>query len=143
MPYQRGSRTFRIIFDPASSPTTSLPGLEVIAKPMRFGKIYELAELDGVAGASSLTPSEEDKAVMNKGIDRLLESLVSWDMTDEDGQPVPLDRAGLDTLDIDQILELIDAWSDIIMGNLSRGKAKSSIGGQRSVEGSIPMEPLS
>lgn len=140
MPFQKSTRTFRIIFDPATTPGTSLAGLEVIARAVKFGKVFELAELGKISGAR--VPTEEDKKIMGVGIDKLLDSMVSWDMTDEDGQPVPLDRAALDDLDIDQMIELIDAWSDVIMGNLTPGKAKNSTDGQKSVEGSIPMEPL-
>lgn len=141
MPYQKSTRTFRIIFDSASKPDTSLAGLEVIAKAIKFGKVFELAELEGLSGARM--PTEEDKKIMGIAIGKLMESLVSWDMTDENGDPVPLDRAAIDDLDIDQGIELMEEWSDVIMGNVSQGKAKNSAGGQKSVEGSIPMEPLS
>lgn len=125
MPYVKVPRVYRIVFDPATSPETTVPGLEVLSRALAFGTVL------GVQGLSK----REQVSVM-------LDVLISWDMTDEDGQAIPLTAETFDALDWEQGLEILNAWTDVQMGNLNPGKSQNSGSGQNSEEKDlqIPME---
>lgn len=78
-----------------------------------------------------------------KNVDKMLEALISWDMTEPDGTPVPLTVEGYDSLDWAQGVEILNAWTDTQMGNLSEKKAKNSGNGQAlDPDMPMPMETL-
>lgn len=78
-------------------------------------------------------------------------ALVSWNLEDdvlgEDGQPtgekvpVPATREGLESQDMDFVMDIVLAWQDALMA-VSAPLAKTSPNGARSLEASMPMETL-
>lgn len=138
MGYKKVSRTFNIIFD---KPDDVLNGLEIKARAVKFGKAIDLTELGLMSG--NRIPTAEDKAILERGVERLFQSMYEWNMTDDDGAPIPCTAEEFNDLDFGQSVDIINAWSDIILGNVTEKKELNSNTGPPSEVGLIPMEPLS
>lgn len=67
--------------------------------------------------------------------------LISWDLT-EGGVEIPATAAGLRTLDLAQLMRVIQAWQRAVM-NVELPLAQRSADGEPSEALSLPMEPLS
>jgi hypothetical protein len=104
-----------------------MAGLEVVARSMTTGQLIELNGKDSGHGAQS---------------DAFASALVSWNLEDEDGAPVPATLEGIRSLEVDFTLKIMNAWLDAVNG-VSAPLDPSSSGGLPSVVGSIPMETLS
>lgn len=143
MGYRRVPKTFKLTFEDE-------PGLEVYCRSAPLGQILALMEL---------VKEEDDGKMSLRELGRLEElfstfgaSLKSWNLEDEDGNPITWDPTGeetevqakvraLKTQDLDFVLSLILAWMDAVVGVSDPLKRKSSSGDQ-SPEGSIPMATL-
>lgn len=103
-------------------------GLVVRMKGISFGKVRRLiALLDGDTG---------NDAVMGAISDQLVANLVSWNLEDERGVPVPETAQGIDDQDFDLILKIIENWLDQITGpDAELGKGSPS-------GASFPGQPL-
>jgi hypothetical protein len=97
--FQR-KRTYLITWDEGE-----LAGFEMRVKSMSLDDVITLT-----ASASSITP-ESAAAGANSVIEGLLEQfaafLVSWNLEDEDNQPVPATLAGLRSQDVPFLLQII------------------------------------
>ena len=116
MGFRHQPRTYLLTFeDPA------LEGLEVRARSLSIGEL------------------QSDEPV----VESFAHALVSWNLEDEDGNPLP---ATLETLrtypDIGFINGLTKAWIDAVTG-VDDELGKDSTSGETFPEASIPMEPLS
>lgn len=130
MPRIRTPRVFNVVFDILENEDTLWDGLELKCRGLGFGRVNELMK-DDVAG---------NRALM---ISHILESAFEWDNVDEDGKPIPLNAEELNKEEYAAIIELYNAWSAVISGNVSSKKERSSNAGPDSREVNIPMEPLS
>lgn len=103
-------------------------GLVVRMKGISFGKVRRLiALLDGDTG---------NDEVMGAISDQLVANLVSWNLEDERGVPVPETAQGIDDQDFDLILKIIENWLDQITGpDAELGKGSPS-------GASFPGQPL-
>lgn len=96
-----------------------MDGFTVRMKSIRFGKVRELMR--------ALDSEGNDDAVMESLAEHLLESIVSWDLVDDDGNEMPVDRESLDELDYAEVVELSGKWLDLITGpSPELGKDSSS-----------------
>lgn len=96
-----------------------LNGLVVRMKGITFGKVRALMR--------DMNGDEEDGAAMDRIVDALVDSLVSWTLEDENGAPVKPDKAGLESLDFDEVMEITGKWLDSITGpDKDLGKDSSS-----------------
>jgi hypothetical protein len=68
-------------------------------------------------------------------------SLIEWNLEDEDGVKVPTTVEGIESLDLPFVQELIDAWVTAVTG-VDKELGKDSPSGGPSQEVSIPMEVL-
>lgn len=83
-------------------------GLVVRLKGISFGKVRRLLNLmDGDTG---------NDRVMEEISGQLVANLVSWNLEDEHGTPVPATAEGIDGQEFDLILKLVNAWLDHITG---------------------------
>lgn len=129
MGYKRASKKFNLQF------TGELEGLEVQVKSITMG---EMLELEGIFTGDDKTPSSEDiQAVFQT----FVKALISWNLEDEKGKPVPATLKGLYSQDIEFIMEIIASWMEA-MTNVDRDLGKGSTSGVNSAEASIPMEML-
>lgn len=141
MPYVKVPRVYRIVFDPATSPETTVPGLEILSRALKFGEVFGLTDLGALSGGR--VPTAEDRALFSRGLSRMLGSLISWDMTEADGTETPLTVESFEALEFHQGVEILEAWIDTQMGNVSAPKAKNSGSGQSPApDMPIPMETL-
>lgn len=96
-------------------------GLIVRMKGMSFGKIRRLM--------SALSEDTNDQDSMEAIAKHVVDSLVSWNLEDDNG-PVPETLEGLDSLDFDLVLDIVNAWLAKMTGpNEDLGKG-SPAGGQ-------------
>lgn len=68
--------------------------------------------------------------------------LVSWNLEDEDGEPVPTTYEGLMSYDFQFVLAVVLGWMQAVAGVPTPLDRPSRDGGPSLVE-SLPMEPLS
>lgn len=115
-------RQYKLVFQ-----DEALAGVEITVRSLTSGQLIELQE----SGASH-----------EKLTKMLAEQLVSWNVEDEDGTPVPATLDGIRSLDLGFNKTVIDVWTDAVMG-VKAPLPQSSNGGHPSVEQSIPMDALS
>ena len=132
--YKRERRVYRLVFD-----DPEYEGLEIRVRSLPIGKLKTLIALD---------PEDESKEARAAAIEQLASSfakaLVSWNMTDEAGVPVPANLEALEDEDTDFVLMIIMQWLKVVssVGDGSPLPGPSTSGKSFPVE-SIPMEPLS
>lgn len=108
-------------------------GLEVTLRGMSLG---EYLELEGIG--------EVDRSSVGDQLRRFAESLISWNLEDEDtGEPVPTTVEAVYAQDQDLMLMLATRWIEALRGIVSAPLEQSSPDGEPSLEASIPMETLS
>ena len=86
---------------------------------------------------------EDGKAVILRQLERFAESLISWNIAEEDGSATPATRDEFFKLDEDLALALATEWIERIGGKVYGPLSVSSPAGEPSPAVSIPMEPLS
>ncbi|MFJ6066582.1 hypothetical protein ACIQHU_26500 [Streptomyces tendae] len=123
MGYKGTPRTVRIVFAEGHEHH----GAEARAKRMSFGE-WE-AVLEG----------GEDNAIAE-----FAKRIVSWNLTDDDDQPIPPTPEGLRQVDTGLVAAMKTAWLESIVGvHAADPLPQSSPSGEPSPVASIPMEPLS
>lgn len=135
--FQRKKKIYKLIFA-----DEEMQGLEVRCTSISIEKMLELTSLAGLAGKPPSEYTPEDYASIDTVFQAFAGALVSWNLLDEDGEPVPPTFEGVKTQDIDFIDVVIKAWMERVAG-ISDPLARNSTAGQRSLEASIPMETLS
>lgn len=114
-------KVFRLVFK-----DTDLEGLEVMARSLTTGQLIEL--------------QEAQKGGMHAAVTTMFAAaLVSWNLEDEDGSPVPATLEGVRSMEIDFNNAVIGAWTDAVVG-VKAPLSPTSSDGQPSVEASIPMD---
>ncbi len=131
-------RVFRIDFEDFEE----LEGLSVRAK---FGTLDDYMRSRDLIAAWQ---AADDKVSRVDGWEALYHEfeifLVEWNLTDsKTGESVPTTFEGMKSQDSWMILQIIAQWQKAIAGSLSGPKERTPSAGTRSVEGDIPMEPLS
>lgn len=106
-------------------------GLLVRVRPTTLGVMVELDELE----------DEADRPLID--IFRpLADVLLWWNLLDDNDEPVPPTLDAMLGQDSRMMGEIIRAWQQATMG-VSAPKGQKSTDGERSVEASLTMEPLS
>lgn len=77
--------------------------LVVRMKAIRIGKLRKLVRLIDDEGQTS-----EDG--LDEMFELLLEGLVSWNLDDEEGRPLPTTQDGIDELELPMVLEIMERW---------------------------------
>lgn len=107
------------------------PGLEVRMKGLKLGKLKKFITMDD----DDLDSSVEEIVKL------LAEGIVSWNLEDEDGQPVPTTPEAFDDQELEFLMDLFGAWSDRILG-VSKELGKDSTSGVSSPAPPLMMEAL-
>lgn len=81
-------------------------GLIVRMKAIRVGRLRKLM---GVLG-------EGDDGKLDEMFELLLEGLVSWNLEDEDGVPVPTTMEGLEQCEMPFVLAILEVWLENMTG---------------------------
>lgn len=104
-------------------------GLIVRLKGLRIGKLRKLIRI-----------MESDEQGLSDMLDELTETMaaaaVSWNLEDEDGNPVEFDRDGIEELELDQLMGIVNAWTGA-MTSVDDELGKDSTSGEK-----FPVPPL-
>lgn len=124
-------KVYKLVFqDP------DMDGLVVLARSVPLGKLLD-ASADSGAGADA-----EVGAKQTRGMFELFAgALVSWNLEEEDGTPVPATLDGVLGQDAEFVRGLIEAWSEALT-SVPGPLGKPSTSGGTSPELAIPMETL-
>lgn len=132
-PPERYQNTYRLVFaDP------EYHGLEVVVRRMSFGAFRAQAGIS-TFNPEKLVANQLDKADvdrLNRVLAELCDALVSWNLEDPDGNPVPATREGLDSQDLVLALQLLDAWMT------AAGQHQAPPRPDPALEAGLPMQPL-
>ncbi|HZO70059.1 MAG TPA: hypothetical protein VFB74_34115 [Kribbellaceae bacterium] len=133
-------RIYRLKFtdDEYCSPETGDP-LEVRVRPMSIGVLDMVGELTELR-ERKLTAADIKRIF--ELFELFAEHLVSWNLEDDKGEPVPTTVDGVRAQDLDFGLMLMFAWLDAVTG-VPAPLAQPSSGGVSYPAVSIPMETLS
>jgi hypothetical protein len=133
--YKRPPKVYKLKF----ADDDEFAGLEVRAKSVPLGKFLDLTKLVELQGGN-IGPEELDQ--IREMFSGFADALVSWNLLDEQDQPVPATLDGLMTQDFDFVLPVIIAWMEAVAGVAAPLKTASS-SGTTTLEASLPMAPLS
>lgn len=134
MGYKYSPKVQRIRFDE----THEFAGLEMTVRSMPMGKFLRLLKM---AEMRSQTPTAEDLEQTNDFFNLFGQNLVSWNMTDEEDNPVPATPDGVATLDFPFVTRLVMEYIDAVAG-VATPLGGNSNSGATSQAPSIPMEAL-
>ena len=132
MGYRRQPTVYRLIF-------SEYEGLEVMA---RSCSVEEMLKVTGLAAQMSSSPDDKQ---LTELFGFFAKRLVSWNLEDEDGKPVPATLKGLLGEEMGFILNIVQAWVRAITGVSSPLQNGSSNGpaARSPLEDSIPMTTAS
>lgn len=105
-----------------------LDGLVVRMRAIRIGKLRKLMQI--------VSADDQDEAAMDGMFGLVEEGLVSWNLEDETGQPVPATLVGIEEQELPLILTIMNAWLTQMTGP-SAGLGKGSPSGA-----TFPGQPL-
>jgi hypothetical protein len=109
-------------------------GAEARLSGMTYGEWEQVTGLDGGEGETNGAAS----------VRRFVEHLISWNLEDEAGQPVPTTLDAVKQLDHDLVAALNNAWIATLIGvHKDDPLPDSSLSGEPSLVESVPMEALS
>ena len=115
---------------------TDHDGLEVRVRGLTTGELLDTMEKSQEASADT------DGAAFRELLDLMADRIVSWNVSEEDGSPVPPGIDALMAQDPDFNLAIVNAWTTAISG-VPAPLDGDSPSGDPSLVASIPMEPLS
>lgn len=128
MGYRRQPTVYRLVFE-------EYEGLEVMARSVSIEELTKVLTL-----AQQMTSRPDDQQV-NEMFGWFAKRLVSWNLEDEDGKPVPATFKGILGEELGFMLKIIQAWVRAITG-VSAPLPNGSSGGPAArspLEESIPM----
>ncbi len=128
MGYKRKRKTYKLDFS-----GTEYEGLEATLTGLTTGEYLEFV---------SLSSSGEDENETEKMLKFFARHLVSWNLEDEDDQPVPPTYEGVTSNDLTMSMFILYAWTDALV-NVSEKTEKKSSAGEQLLTDSIPTETLS
>ncbi len=143
------SRILRLRFE-----DDDLAGLVVRARALSVAQLLEvtgLADAASEAGAAAEAGrgiSPEQRSQIDRLFALFAARLVSWNVTDDDGRPVPATHDGVMGQDFDQVLRIVMEWIQAVAGVAAPLARRSTPGGNGSSGPDpqelmgLPMEPL-
>lgn len=133
MGFTRKSKTYKLVFEDEQ--------YEGFTITMRSLSVGELLDFDDLRLSPATTAQEQRDKV--RGIATALTGAISsWNLEDEEGDPVPVTEAAILGLDGEMVDAIVEAWVSALIG-VSRPLVPRSPGGETTLEASIPMETLS
>jgi hypothetical protein len=133
--YKREARVYNLVFE-----DPEFDGLEVRVRSMSIGKVREFLLLQ----RAKTEDVEDALASTEKVFEMFASCLLSWNLEDDAGFSVPANREGINSQDMDFVMEIISAWMGTITGVPDETPLpETSTDGERFPVESIPMETLS
>lgn len=113
-------------------------GLEVKTGMLSLGTFLKISSLVDTANGD-MTEADVDEL-----FEQFCTVLLEWNIEDDGDQLVPTTKAGLYSLEFPFVMRLIMTWRDAMKGvSASDPLAEDSNSGEKSLEESMPMVPLS
>lgn len=97
---KRNPKIYNLKFDSS----TDYPGLEVQVRTMTMGQLFRVWTNDDASNGSAPT------------FEMFLDRIVSWNLEEGDGTPVPVTREAIEGEDDDLISAILKQWVDAIRG---------------------------
>lgn len=130
MGYKAKIKTYLIQFDEGHE----YHGAEARLSGMTYGEWEQVTGLDGGGGDTNGAVS----------VRRFVDHLISWNLEDEDGKPLPMTMDTVKEIDHDLVAALNNAWVNTLTGvHEADPLPESSPSGEPSLVESVPMEALS
>lgn len=85
-------------------------GLIVRMKAVRIGRLRQLMK------TVSAAEQGDDDTTLDEMFALLQEGLISWNLEDENGVPVPADMSGIDQQELPFVLKILSAWLENMTG---------------------------
>jgi hypothetical protein len=133
MGYRRTKKKYRLTFE-----DEDLAGLEVLMGSLSIAEFMELTEASTAAQAAGDTAGNAVTGLLEK----FAGSIVSWNLEDEDGSPVPATFDGVKAQELGFVMSVVMAWMDAVAAVDPTSRASAN-GTGTFPEVSLPMEPLS
>lgn len=113
-------------------------GLIVSMRGMSIDDMELASSLKGIDAENA----EDSKELLIRIADLLAAKMISWNLTDDDDNAVPITAAQIRKEDMTMVMEILNSWTEAAVGvKASLGKGSNS--GNSFPEESIPMETLS
>lgn len=119
---------------------SELDGATIVMSGMSVGQIMKAR-----AAMRTVKSGEDDGAKADsilEVVNTVTGNLVSWDLEEEDGTPIPANAEGVQSLELDTVFTLFNAWLEAVQGVDAPLPDASSDGEKPMLEASIPMEAL-
>jgi hypothetical protein len=130
MGYKAKLKTYLVKFDEGHE----FHGAEARLRGMTYGEWEQVTGLDGGEGDTNGAVS----------VRRFVEHLISWNLEDGDGKPLPMTIDAVKEIDHDLVAALNNAWVQTLIGvHAADPLPESSPSGGPSLVESVPMEALS
>ncbi len=113
-------------------------GLEVVARSMPIGQFLDIARLADL-DVKSVKPADIKK--LSGLFEAFAKCLISWNLEDEEGDPVPATLEAVLAQETDFTLDIVMTWITTLT-SVSSPLEKSSSNGDQSLEQSLKMESL-
>lgn len=105
-----------------------LKGFVVRMRGLKIGRMRKVLALMG--------DDSSDESSIDGIVNELIANTVSWNLEDENGDPVPVTRETFDDLELDDVMAISHKWLDAITG------PDPELGKDSSSGGSFPGRPL-
>jgi hypothetical protein len=100
-------------------------GLEVRMRRLSIRQMLDVERLSDLRRESEAGEVMEAMAAL---LDAIGDGLLGWNYESEDGTPIAAERASLDDLDLDMVLQLVRAWTKAAAGVPLASKPSSPTG---------------
>lgn len=128
MSFKRKRKVYKLDFS-----GTEYDGLEVRVSSLTTGEYLELITIAG--------PTEEGGSEAGAMVRLFAKHLISWNLEDEDGEPVPATYEGVKSNDFTMNSAIVNAWTSAL-ADVPADTEKKSRSGESSLVASIPTETL-
>lgn len=132
-----GHKIIRTIFVLHFEDGSALDGATVKVRSVSMRKLLEIMRLAETLHSLGDRATEDVDALFTA----LAEQLVSWDLEEEEGTPIPCSVEGMYSLEFDLVLSIVFAWIEGVQSTPGP-LGPSSKDGSRSEQPPIPMESL-
>lgn len=124
MGFRAAPTIYKLVFE------DQLAGLEVMVKAVSIKEFLALQRDLGEADSSA------DSA--DRFLKRMAGALVSWNLEDEKGKPVPANLDGLQRQELGLVMKIVTSWMGVV-ASLPNSSSASSNSGGTPLESSMPM----
>ncbi|GAA2673891.1 hypothetical protein GCM10010400_40040 [Streptomyces aculeolatus] len=139
MGYRKTTRRLRISLQDHKEYGVVDDGEEAPLAYARGKSLEEYLVLEGLSDSDD----GDTRSVLVRQMEEFGDSLISWNLEDEGGKPLPCNRKALFGIDNDLAIALATEWMEILGGKVDAPLADSSPSGGPSPVASIPTETLS